>query len=307
MNDQSSSVDRPVVELVGLSRSFGPKTALKDVTLTIPRGVVFGLLGTNGAGKTTLIKHVLGLLRAQAGSVSVFGLDPVASPTAVLARIGYLSEVSELPDWMRVEELLRFTRAFYPGWDDDYAQSLCRTFELESQRTVKELSKGQHARLGLVLALAHRPELLVLDEPSSGLDPLVRRDIMRAIIRTIADEGRTVLFSSHLLDEVKRVADHVAIIDHGRIIENDRFDSLRARFHKVVVRFPESLARAPKANGFFDWQGSDVHWSAFFRGDAAEAELNAARLNATLLERRTPTLEEIFVALVENRAAGGPQ
>jgi ABC-2 type transport system ATP-binding protein len=108
-----------------------------------------------------------------------------------------------------------------------------------------------------------------------------------------------VLFSSHLLDEVERVADHIAIIDHGRIIENDRFESLKAKFHKVVVRFHAALRAPPKANGFFDWQGADTHWSAFFRGDAAQAELHAARLNATLLERTTPTLDEIFVALLD--------
>ena len=298
MNDESLSNDQPVVAITKLSRHFGEKAALADVALAVPRGVVFGLVGTNGAGKTTLIKHVLGLLRAQTGRVAVFGLDPVANPTSVLSRIGYLSEVHELPEWMRVDELLRFTRAFYPTWDESYAQSLRQTFELEGGRAVKDLSKGQHARLGLVLALAHRPELLVLDEPSSGLDPLVRRDILRAIIRTIADEGRTVLFSSHLLDEVERVADHVAIIEHGRIIENDRLESLKDKFHKVVVRFEKALASPPKVNGFFDWQGGDTYWQAFFRGASEEAERHAARLHGTVLERRTPSLEEIFVALL---------
>jgi ABC-2 type transport system ATP-binding protein len=298
MSDESLSGARAIVEIAAVSRRFGAKAALSEVSLAIPRGVVFGLLGTNGAGKTTLIKHVLGLLRPQAGSVAVFGLDPVAEPTSVLSRIGYLSELHELPEWMRVDELLRFTRAFYPTWDEDYAQSLRQTFELDSGRAVKELSKGQHARLGLVLALAHRPELLVLDEPSSGLDPLVRRDILRAIIRTIADEGRTVLFSSHLLDEVERVADHIAIIERGRIVENDSLELLKEKFHKVYVRFEAGLAAPPKTNGFFDWQGEDTLWSAFFRGAAADAESDAARLHAHLLERSTPSLEEIFVALV---------
>jgi ABC-2 type transport system ATP-binding protein len=186
--------------------------------MTVPRGGVYGLVGANGAGKTTLIKHILGLLRAESGSVRVFDRDPVADPAGVLSRIGYLSEENDLPGWMRVDELMRYSRAFYPGWDDAYADELRQAFTLDPSAKIKSLSRGQKARAGLLIALAYRPELLVLDEPSSGLDPIVRRDILGAIIRTIADEGRTVLFSSHLLEEVEQVADHVTMIDHGRIV-----------------------------------------------------------------------------------------
>ena len=173
---------------------------------------MFGLVGENGAGKSTLIKHLLGLWRAEAGSVKVFGLDPVPDPTAVLGRIGYLSEQPDLPGWMRVAELLRYTQAFYPRWDATYAEQLLRQFGLDAGARIRTLSKGQRARLGLIAAEAHRPDLLILDEPSSGLDPIVRRDILEAIIRTVTDEGRTVIFSSHLLDEVERVSDHVAML-----------------------------------------------------------------------------------------------
>jgi ABC-2 type transport system ATP-binding protein len=175
-------------------------------------------VGANGAGKTTLIKHILGLLRAESGSVRVFGLDPVADPVGVLSRIGYLAEDNDLPGWMRVDELLRYSRAFHPRWDDAWAEELRRQFALDGGAQIKTLSKGQKARAGLLIALAYRPELLVLDEPSSGLDPIVRRDILGAVMRTIADEGRTVLFSSHLLDEVEEVADHVTMIARGRIV-----------------------------------------------------------------------------------------
>lgn len=211
-------MNEAVIDVSELTRRFGNKTALASVTLSLPRGAVYGLVGPNGAGKTTLIRHVLGLLRAERGSVRVFGLDPVAEPVAVLSRIGYLSEENDLPLWMRVDELIRYSRAFYAAWDDAYAEELRRTFALEHTAKIKSLSKGQRARLGLLLALAHRPELLVLDEPSSGLDPIVRRDILGAVIRTIAHEGRTVLFSSHLLDEVEEVADHVTMIHEGRIV-----------------------------------------------------------------------------------------
>jgi ABC-2 type transport system ATP-binding protein len=204
---------------------------------------------------------------------------------------------------MRVSDLVRFTRTFYPNWDESYAASLEQTFELDPTQHVGKLSKGQRARLVLLLALAHRPELLVLDEPSSGLDPLVRRDILRAIIRTIADEGRTVLFSSHLLDEVERVADRVAIIERGRIIENDDLESLRAHFHRIVLRFAEGRREPPAqaagaADGVLEWQGADREWSALFRGRGDDALAFARRVGADVVERSTPSLNEIIMALI---------
>jgi ABC-2 type transport system ATP-binding protein len=289
-----------VVEIRDLSRRFGTHEALCQVNLTIPRGVVFGLVGTNGAGKTTLIRHVMGLLRAQRGSVAVFGVDPVSNPTAVLSRVGYLSELNELPEWMSVAELVRFTRSFYPTWDDDHARSLQQMFELDESKQIRQLSKGQRARVGLLLALAFRPQLLVLDEPSSGLDPLVRRDILLAVIETVVQDGRTVLFSSHLLDEVERVADRVAIIEGGRIIQNDLLEHLKAGYQKLVLQFAAPLPAAPAAAGFFNWQGRDRSWSAYFRGDATEAARLCTAMNARLVESRTPSLNEIFVALVSS-------
>src|SRR5207245_10842443 len=142
-------------------------------------------------------------------------------PIGVLARIGCLSEENVRPGWLTVDELIRYSRALYPGWDEAYADELRQMFALDRAAKIKTLSKGQKARAGLLIALAYRPELLVLDEPSSGLDPIVRRDILGAVIRTIADEGRTVLFSSHLLGEVEEVADHVTMINGGRIVLSD--------------------------------------------------------------------------------------
>ena len=226
-----------IISVSGLTRRFGPRAALASVSLSIPRGAVYGLVGANGAGKTTLIRHILGLLRAESGSVRVFGRDPVADPVGVLSRIGYLSEENDLPGWMRIEELIRYTRAFYPGWDDAYAEELRQAFALDPAVKVKSLSKGQKARAGLLIALAYRPELLVLDEPSSGLDPIVRRDILGAVIRTVADEGRTVLFSSHLLDEVEQVADHVAMISRGAIVLSAPLQAIKES-HRVDGRVP---------------------------------------------------------------------
>ena len=226
-----------VISVTELTRRFGATTALDAVTLSMPRGAVYGLIGANGAGKTTLIKHILGLLRADSGSVRVLGLDPVDDPVGVLSRIGYLSEENDLPGWMRVDELIRYSRAFHPGWDDRYAEELRQAFALDPAAKIKTLSKGQKARAGLLVALAYRPELLLLDEPSSGLDPIVRRDILGAVIRTIAHEGRTVLFSSHLLEEVEQVADHVTMISHGRILLSAPLAAIRES-HRVGEQVP---------------------------------------------------------------------
>lgn len=230
-------MSEPVINIERVTRRFGSTTALDGVTLSLPRGAVYGLVGANGAGKTTLIKHILGLLRPESGSVRVFGLDPVADPVSVLSRVGYLSEENDLPGWMRVDELLNYSRAFYPAWDDAYAQALRQTFALDPAARIKTLSRGQKARAGLLIALAYRPELLVLDEPSSGLDPIVRRDILGAVLRTIADEGRTVLFSSHLLDEVEQVADHVTMIHQGGIVLSAPLEAIRES-HRAGERVP---------------------------------------------------------------------
>ena len=238
-------MSEPVIHVAELTRRFGATTALASVSLSVTRGVVHGVVGENGAGKTTLIKHVLGLLRAESGSVRVFGLDPVADPVGVLSRIGYLSEERDLPGWMRVDELIRYSRAFYPAWDDGYAEELRHTFALDPTAKIRNLSKGQKARAGLLVALAYRPELLVLDEPSTGLDPIVRKDIVGAIIRTIAEEGRTVLFSSHLLEEVEQVADHVTMISHGRIALSEPLDVIKESHRSLDEAFVARVGEAP--------------------------------------------------------------
>lgn len=296
-----SSQPDPVVQIRGLSRRFGRTAALQGVDLTVPRGVVFGLVGSNGAGKTTLLKHVLGMLRAHEGTVRVFGRDPVADPPGVLSRIGYVSEEHDLPDWMRIWELLRYTQAFYSGWDTAYAQELRGRFGLEPNARIRELSRGQRARAALLVALAHRPELLVLDEPSSGLDPLVRRDILEAIIRSIADEGRTVLFSSHLLHEVERVADHVALIDQGRVVLDAPLDDLLATHRRWTVRFAEAQVRPPALAGVLSWEGAGHEWTAVYQGEGADFPATAARHGAQVLDKRVPSLDEIFVARVGTR------
>lgn len=291
----SEAVDH-VVSIEGLRRGFKRTVALDNVTLRIPRGGVFGLVGENGAGKTTLIKHILGLYKAEMGTVRVFGLDPVQDPEGVLGRIGYLSEDRDLPGWMDVNDLMRYTRAFYPKWDADYAERLRKVFELDPKARLRTLSRGQLAKAGLLAALAHRPELLVLDEPSSGLDPVVRRDILTAIIRTVADEGRTVLFSSHLLDEVERVADRVVMINRGKVVFDAPMDEIQETHHRLVLRLAENCTRPPEIPGVLSVWGRGREWTAVFQGNVEHARALGQAEGVEVIVEGRPTLEDIFVA-----------
>ncbi|MEO2013210.1 MAG: ABC transporter ATP-binding protein [Fuerstiella sp.] len=287
-----------VIDIRSLVRSFGKKQALQDVTFSVPQGSVFGLVGENGAGKTTLLKHVLGLLKASSGSISVFGLDPVREPAPVLGKIGYLSEDRDLPTWMRIDQLMHYRSAFYPNWDHDYAKELVTMFDLDVKQRIRLLSRGQLARVGLLLAIAHRPELLLLDEPSSGLDPVVRRDILAAIIRTVADEGRTVLFSSHLLDEVQRVSDHVAMLHGGQLLLCDRLEAVLAQHSRWTIRLPERAQTAPDIPGSVSCRGEGNEWSVVCNGQHEQFQRWLSEHNGEVIEQATPSLDEIFVARV---------
>lgn len=287
-----------IIEVEKLERRFGDKVALNGLSLQVPRGGVFGLIGGNGAGKTTLLKHILGMLKPQMGTVRVFGLDPISECVSVLGRIGYLSEDRDLPNWMRIRDLISYTQAFYPNWDSRYAEELRDAFELSPATRVHSLSRGQRARAGLLVALAHRPDLLVLDEPSSGLDPVVRRDILGAIIRTIADEGRTVLFSSHLLDEVERVADRVAIIHAGQILLASDMEDLKDSHRRLTLRFPQSLSQPPELLGALSQEGSGDEWTYVCSGEIGQLKYAAESLGATIVNESSMTLDEIFVTRV---------
>ena len=296
MKFPSPSSAEAVIAVTGLSRRFGSKVALNDVSVFVPRGCVLGLVGENGAGKTTLIKHLLGLLRAESGTVRVFGRDPIADTVEVLGRIGYLSENRDLPAWMRVDELLRYTEGFYPNWNRVYAEQLRQQFALNTSQRVRALSQGQLAKLGLLLALAYRPELLLLDEPSSGLDPLVRRDILEAIIRSVAEEGRTVLFSSHLLDEVERVSDHLVMIHEGRVVFSGPLDQIKQSHRRLIIRFETAQSAPPRLEGALSISGCGREWKVVCGDVNGKIAACAANLGGVVVDDQIPTLDEIFVA-----------
>jgi ABC-2 type transport system ATP-binding protein len=289
-------MEHSVVDVSDLSRSFEHKKALDGVTFRATAGQVYGLVGSNGAGKTTLLKHLLGLLRATSGSVRVFGLDPVRDPVSVLSRVGYLSEERELPEWMRIDELMRYTQAYHPTWDASYAHELLETFALDPAKKIKDLSKGMRAQAGLIAAVAYRPELLILDEPSSGLDAVVRRDILDAIVRAVADDGRTVIFSSHLLDEVERMSDHVTLMHEGRVTLSGVLDDVRGAYQRSRVHFVEHFDQPPVLETALVMDGGGRTWSVVHSGSLEKFRHSVLARGGEVVESRNATLEEIFLA-----------
>ena len=294
----SRSNAEPPIQIRNLTCSFGNVRALDDLSLDVPSGGVFGLMGRNGAGKTTLIKHILGLYRPAQGSVRVLGCSPAEQPVQVLSQLGYLSEFLDLPLWMRVDELMRYSRAFYQTWDAAYAESLRRQLDLDPASRLKNLSKGQQAKAGLLIALAFRPELLVLDEPSSGLDPVARRDILETIMRATAEAGRTVFFSSHLLDEVQRSADRVAMMHQGRLVLSGTLAEIGRAHCYWKIRLASPSESPSNWRGVLQASGGGRDWELACYGAPETMQATFAEAGAIVLEQRSMRLDEVFLARV---------
>ena len=221
------------VETENLGRRFGTFEAVRGVDLRVQRGTVFGLLGINGAGKSTIIKMLVGHLRPTSGRLRVLGRTLEEDLVEIRRRVAYVSENRYLYEWMTVAESIRFTRAFHANWDDQKAADLLKRFSLPPEKKVRQLSRGNRARLCLLLALSYNPELIILDEPTSGLDPIVRRDFIENIVSEISEEGKTVLFSSHIVEEVERVADDVGIINDGELLLVNSVEEIKASYKRV--------------------------------------------------------------------------
>ncbi len=221
------------IETHDLWRKFGKFEAVRGVNLQVLRGTVFGLLGVNGAGKSTIIKMIVGHLRPTRGEIQILGRAQAEDPTGMRERVAYVSENRYLYEWMTVDESVRFTKAFHRTWDDRKAGDLLKRFGLPGGKKVRQLSRGNRTRLCLLLALSFNPELIILDEPTSGLDPIVRRDFIENIVAEIGEEGKTVLFSSHIVEEVERVADYVGIINDGELLLTSSLDEIKASYKRI--------------------------------------------------------------------------
>jgi ABC-2 type transport system ATP-binding protein len=288
-----------VVELVNVTKQYGQTTALADVSLEVPPGVVFALLGENGAGKTTAIRLMLGLTQATSGEVRVLGLDSRREGLAIRRRVGYLPERPTLYEWMTAAEIGWFTAGFYTDGFEQQFRQLVAGFRVPLDRKLSQMSKGMRAKVALSLAMAHQPELLVLDEPTSGLDTMVRREFLESMV-DIAAEGRTVLLSSHQIGEVERVADIVAIVHAGRLVLVERLDQLKQSTRQLTVTVSDSNAPLPLIeSATLQHRRRGRQWDVIVRGlDETGLERLRFAEGIVAVESRTPSLEEIFVAYV---------
>ncbi len=232
-----------VVTIDHLTVRFGRKTAVDDLSLEVPEGKVYGFLGENGAGKTTTIRAMMGLQAPTSGTLRVLGEDPLQATAALRQRIGFVSDDRVMYRWMTVTEVQQYGAGLYEKWDMGYSENLRKDFELEPDRKVSQLSRGQAAKLALLCALAPHPGLLILDEASSGLDPIVRRALLEKLIDVSSREGTTIFLSSHLIEEIDRVADIVAILCGGRLLVEGDKDKVRRSLKKLVC----PAAAMPKA------------------------------------------------------------
>jgi ABC-2 type transport system ATP-binding protein len=226
-----------------LGKSFGRTVALDGVGVEVPEGAIYALVGPNGAGKTTLIKVLMNIFPPTTGSATVLGLDSKRVAAGVFCQIGYVSENQQMPDWMRVGEMLRYYRSFYPNWDGELETQLVRQFELPLDRKLKHLSRGMRMKAAFASSLAYRPRLIVLDEPLSGLDPLVRDELIVGLLDRAPET--TVFLSSHDLAEIEGFSSHVGFLEGGRLLFQEEMASLTARFREVTVTL-NGPARAPE-------------------------------------------------------------
>jgi ABC-2 type transport system ATP-binding protein len=232
-----------VIDSVGLVKRFGPRTVLDGVTLRVPHGQVIGLLGLNGSGKSTLIKCLLGLLRPDAGTAALLGTDSWQLAAREKSLIGYVPQETTLYPWLTVRQTVAYVSSFYSRWDRAWGEELIRRWDLPLGHRVGPLSVGQRQKLALVLALGHRPEVLILDEPVASLDPVARRWFLETVLETVADGVGTVLFSTHITSDLERIASHVALLRDGRLEFHDEIDALKERIKRLRITAPADLPR----------------------------------------------------------------
>lgn len=243
------------IETKGLVRYYGRQKAVDGLDLRVPTGALFGFLGLNGAGKSTTIRMLMGLIGPHDGTARVLGLDPRREGTAMKRRVGYVAEVPNFYPWMRVREICAFVAHYRrESWDWKRTGELMERFRLEPEKRIRELSKGQRAKVALLLALAFDPELLILDEPTSGLDPVARREFVEGVLAEYQKSGRTILVSSHLVNELAGLVDHVGILYEGRLRLSERTEDFLAEMHEVRVRFAEEAPAGMKFDGLLHYR-----------------------------------------------------
>jgi ABC-2 type transport system ATP-binding protein len=294
-----SSAAEPAIEACGLTRYFGGKCAVDSVSFRVPKGSVFAFIGRNGAGKTTTIRMILGLLEPTRGSCRILGHESAGLPPAVRARIGYMAEGHPVYGWMRVAQYGRFQSGFYTHWNQDIFAAVIDHFSIDARTRAGHLSHGQRAGLHLAMTLAIEPELLMLDDPATGLDPAARRSLLEAMIYFTRSRERTIFFSTHLLDDVERVADQVAVMDYSVLRACCSVETFRDRVRRLAVRLAaEPPAELPALPGLLQSSRDDNELSLLVVNPTGQTHRLLESLGAVAVDEQPVGLEEALIAYV---------
>ncbi len=291
--------ERFAVRTDSLVKRFGQKVALDGLELRVPEGAVYLLVGPNGAGKSTTLRILMNLLKASSGTASVFSMDPRHRGPDVRARTGFVPERHDLGyAWMAVGRMIEHHAAYRPTWDAAYAERLAEAFSVEPDRRFGQLSKGQARRVQLLLALAHRPPLLVLDEPTDGLDPVMRDETLGLLAEHLAEAPTTLLVSTHRVYEMERMADHVGVLHEGRLVTQTSRDRLHRMLRSYRVEIPDGWSREPDLDGVVRKAGNgrEVRWTVW--GEETVVTDRFARAGGTVREVATLTLDEAAIILL---------
>lgn len=291
-----------IIQTTELNKSFRKLNVLKGLNFDVQEGSIYGFLGRNGAGKTTTVKILLGLDRKFKGNVKVINKDPKKVGDQIRLHTGYVPEKPVFPGWMTISRLIRFTSPFYPSWDKQYCNTLLENFCLPHDRKIMHLSRGMVAKVSLVLALAHHPKLLILDDPTMGLDAVVRREFLENMVDLIREGTRTVFFSSHIIDEVERVADSIGVLDKGILQISGKVEDIKANYKSLIAVFPEKPPENLNIPGVSTYTYGGRKVRIEFHGYSQDIEERIYQLGATHVEVVDLSLEDIFVRVTgENR------
>jgi ABC-2 type transport system ATP-binding protein len=287
-------VKENIIEIENIEKNFSRKTVLKDLNFSVQKGVVYGLLGRNGVGKTTTIRILLGLLFPDRGQTRVMGLNSQKDGEKIRQKAGYVAEGQQLYQWMSIKEILWFNGSFYRNWDADYAGLLIKRFELDPKEKIRNLSRGMLSKLSLTLALGHRPELLILDEATAGLDAIVRREFLDSIVDLVNSEGHSVLISSHLLSDMERVVDQIGILRDGHITESGNLEDFKNSYRKVKLSFAEPPENEFKLPDTISEKHAGREVLFIFKNYSEQKEKQLNNLDAKNIEFIDMSLEDLF-------------
>lgn len=289
-------MSEPALVFEQVTRRFGRKVAVDRLEFAVEAGSVMGLVGRNGSGKTTSLRLAHGILFPDQGRIRVLGLDPGEQGTPLRARVSLLSEESSLYPWMRVGQIVDFAAALHPNWDRQLARKLIARLDLNPGERIKALSRGTRAKVALVLAVACRPRLLLLDDPTAGLDPLVRREILEGILETVAEQGGAVVYASHLVHDIERVADRVVFLDEGRLRLEGTLEQLKLRIRRASAVFDDGAPAQVDVPGKIDWRADGRMLAVVAQAGNGELAGALERMGGRDVAIESLSLEEILVA-----------